>query len=106
MYLKGGYYGLEEVVTPYIKYPKGSVRSTVNEEQVTQLSSQIEQMKLKLQQDAVQQTQFFVQEQQALQSLFVLATQAEKLAEAMQAREALYQLQQKDCVRLEQLCQR
>jgi len=104
--LKGGYYGLEEVVTPYIKYPKGSVRSKVNEAQVTQLSSQIEQMKLKLQQDAVQQTQFFVQEQQALQSLFVLAAQAEKLAEAMQAREALYQLQQKDCVRLEQLCQR
>ena len=104
--LKGGYYGLEEVVTPYIKYPKGSLRNVVDDAQVVQLKAQIKQLKVKLQQDAVQQAQAFAHEQQALQSIFVLPAQAEKLAQGMQAREALYQIQQQDCVRLEQLCQR
>lgn len=54
----------------------------------------------------MQQAQAFAHEQQALQSIFVLPAQAKKLAQGMQAREALYQIQQQDCVRLEQLCQR
>ena len=102
--LKGGYYGLEEIVTPYIKYTKGTKRSNVSAETKYALLNETLLIKDKLK--ASQQTlksSFELQNEQ-FESPFVETTDIEALRKSMNEQLARYLLQIQDIERLEQLC--
>ena len=102
--LKGGYYGLEETVSPFIKHSKGTTRSSVASEVRIDLLQQLKQLQQKLQTDAARMQQRFDVERTALDSPFVQEEDIQQLQQGMQQQLERYQLQMQDCVRLEQLC--
>lgn len=103
--LKGGYYGLEEVVSPYIKYSKGSQRDQVSEQQIQLLSHTIQDLKSRIEADNTLQKIRFENEAQAFESAFVQPVDLEHLQQMIEQRKERYALQLQDCARLEQLCQ-
>ena len=102
--LKGGYYGLEEVVTPYIKYTKGSRRTTVTAEQRYTLLQEATALQVHL--DALKAE--FVQRMDALmpqiESSFVLSLDTEHLKQALNNKLEAYDLHRQDATRLAQRC--
>lgn len=103
--LKGGYYGLEEVVTPYIKYPKGSARRVIDEKLVQQLRGELAQLQNALSKDLALLKQRFNAQSAHFASVFVAAADSAQLQQHVQQQLQRYQLQLQDCARLEQLCQ-
>ncbi|QIO05355.1 AAA family ATPase [Acinetobacter shaoyimingii] len=102
--LKGGYYGLEEVVTPYIKYTKGTPRSNVSAEVKYDLLNQT--LKLK---DALTHAKNLLKQRFHIQSphfdsVFVDTADIEKLKANIQLELERYAVQIQDTERLEQLC--
>lgn len=103
--LKGGYYGLEEVVTPSIKYAKGSLRQHLKPEQQQQLQQQLAEIKAQLLQQQHSLSQRFNTQKADFTSIFVADQQIQSLIQATEQQLQYYALQLQDCVRLEQLCQ-
>ena len=103
--LKGGYYGLEEVVTPTIKYAKGTVRQHLKPEQQQQLQQRLSEVKAHLLQEQQTLNQRFNTQKSDFDSIFVEEIHRQSLAEALEKQLQHYELQLQDCVRLEQLCQ-
>jgi MoxR-like ATPase len=103
--LKGGYYGLEEVVTPTIKDAKGTVRQHLKPEQQQQLQQRLSEVKAHLLQEQQTLNQRFNTQKSDFDSIFVEEIHRQSLAEALEKQLQHYELQLQDCVRLEQLCQ-
>ena len=102
--LRGGYYGLEEVVTPYIKYSKGTQRNQI----LAQLKSELQKEVLVLTQKLVESAgilqQRYEQQKEHFHSIFIEASDSDKLIQSIDMQLSRYQLQIQDCERLEQLC--
>ncbi|RKG29315.1 AAA family ATPase [Acinetobacter tianfuensis] len=103
--LKGGYYGLEEAVSPYIKHPKGSRRAQVSAAQTEELKQSVLDLKARIEADYVQQKLRFQHEAAAFESAFVEQADIQRTQLQMTQRLERFALQQQDCLRLEQLCQ-
>ncbi|MGE8542032.1 MAG: AAA family ATPase [Acinetobacter sp.] len=102
--LKGGYYGLEEVVTPYIKYTKGSARTQLSAQVKYELLQEIQGLQNKLSQDYAVLQQRLEAEFIDLDSDFTAQTDTDKLKMQLEQTLQRYELQRQDCQRLEQLC--
>lgn len=102
--LKGGYYGLEEVVTPYIKYPKGTQRSQVSAQIKYDLLQDVQTIDQQLQYEKQQLQGRFQQEQQQGLSIFVAQDEQDLLFDHLQHKLDRYQIQIQDSARLQQLC--
>ena len=102
--LKGGYYGLEEVVTPYIKYHKGAARSTLSAQDKYTLLQEVQALKSKFLHAFHTHAERYKVQKDQFQSAFVVKDDIEKLQQAIEQQQARYQLQLQDCERLEQLC--
>lgn len=103
--LKGGYYGLEEVVTPSIKYVKGSLRQHLKLEQKQQLQQQLNAIQIQLLAEQQTLNQRFAAQKADFNSIFVEQQHRQDLLEAIEKQRQRYELQLQDCLRLEQLCQ-
>ena len=103
--LKGGYYGLEEVVTPSIKYPKGSLRQHLKAQQLQQLQQRLADIQTQLLQEQQTLKQRFTVQKDDFNSIFVEHKHQHALIESIEKQLQRYQLQLQDCLRLEQLCQ-
>lgn len=103
--LKGGYYGLEEVVTPSIKYAKGSLRQHLKPEQQQSLQQRLVHIQSQLQHEYDLLKQRFEGQKADFDSIFVEKVHQHALIEAIEKHLQRYQLQLQDCLRLEQLCQ-
>lgn len=104
--LKGGYYGLEEVVSPYIKHTKGKPRSHVSAEQQYDLLQQLLALKAQLQQALEQFAQRIALQQPWFDSAFVQPQDVAQLNQQLKLKQDSYALQIQDVLRLEQLCKR
>lgn len=102
--LKGGYYGLEEVVTPYIKHTKGSPRSSLSAQSQYELLHEVQQLKAQFQTELELLTERFNSQKHQFKSVFVTEQDIEHLIQSIEQQLARYQLQLQDCERLEQLC--
>lgn len=102
--LKGGYYGLEEVVTPYIKYTKGSARTQLSAQVKYELLQEIQGLQNKLSQDYAVLKQRLDAECIDFDSDFTAQADADKLKMQLEQTLQRYDLQRQDCQRLEQLC--
>jgi MoxR-like ATPase len=102
--LRGGYYGLEEVVTPYIKYVKGTQRSEISIQKKQELEQELKILTEKLKVAEQQLKQYFEQKKQHFYSIFIDIQDTENLVNAVEKQLSRYQLQIQDCERLEQLC--
>ncbi|OTG80003.1 hypothetical protein B9T33_10475 [Acinetobacter sp. ANC 5054] len=102
--LKGGYYGLEEVVTPYIKHTKGSPRTELSAQDKYDLLHEVQTLKARFAQEAQTLSARYLEQKESFKSVFVAESEIEKLHHAIQQQQARYQLQRQDCDRLEQLC--
>ena len=103
--LKGGYYGLEEVVSPQIKYSKGSMRSEVDSTKQQQLRAQLQRLQQAFSQEQQLLQQRVAQYDAALDSVFVEPADRIMLRQQIQEQLQRYALQIQDCERLDQLCQ-
>ena len=103
--LKGGYYGLEEVVTPSIKYAKGSLRQHLKPEQQHTLQQRLAQVKADFLEQQQTLKQRFNTQKLDFDSIFVEEVHRQSLIEALEKQLQQYELQLQDCVHLEQLCQ-
>lgn len=102
--LKGGYYGLEEVVTPYIKYTKGTPRSQISEQYQQELMSELRALNSQLIQSAALLKQRFKAQKEHYYSAFLEPIDSEKLIQSIETQMSRYALQIQDCERLDQLC--
>jgi len=102
--LKGGYYGLEETITPYIKYTKGTVRSQVLLQDKLELIQNLQTLSEKLIQSEHALKQRYLHNKQHFYSSFVDVADSEKLMNAIESKLSRYQLQIQDCKRLDELC--
>lgn len=102
--LKGGYYGLEEVVRPYIKYQKGSSRQQLDPFVKTQLFDEVTQLTVTLTEKYQTLQQRFEVQAPQYYSDFIESNDSKVLLEHLQAQIQHYALQLQDCTRLEQLC--
>ncbi|QIO09506.1 AAA family ATPase [Acinetobacter lanii] len=102
--LKGGYYGLEEVVTPYIKYTKGTLRTTITAQRKYDLLQQVLSLKTALA-DASNTLQMRIAEYEPqVDSVFVHGHEIEQFKQQLNAKQQTYALHIQDTLRLEQLC--
>lgn len=102
--LKGGYYGLEEVVTPYIKHPKGSARTALSAQVKDELLQEVAALKDRFSQQHALLQQRVRQAAAHFASDFTAAADAQKLQAQLEQTVQRYDLQRQDCERLEQLC--
>lgn len=102
--LKGGYYGLEEVVTPYIKYNKGTLRTTITAQQKYALLQQVLDVKAQLMQSAERFNQRIEVQQSQFDSVFVQPEEIDQLKQQLSSKQQAYALHIQDSQRLEQLC--
>ena len=103
--LKGGYYGLEEVVTPYIKYTKGTARTNVSESRQAELLNRASALKNELETAYSTLNARFAEQAEYFHSAFVLAEDTARLNQHIQQQIERYQLQIQDAARLAELCQ-
>ncbi len=103
-YLKGGYYGLEEIVSPYIKYEKGSKRSEVSAQIKYDLLNKTNNLKDQFISDQNILKQRFGQQNSEFESLFITNLELDQLRSSIQSKIDQYDLQIKDMMRLEVLC--
>lgn len=102
--LKGGYYGLEEVVTPYIKYSKGTLRTTITAQRKYDLLQQVLSLKIALA-DASNTLQMRIAEYEPqVDSVFVHGHEIKQFKQQLNAKQQTYALHIQDTLRLEQLC--
>ncbi|WP_353143279.1 AAA family ATPase [Acinetobacter pragensis] len=102
--LKGGYYGLEEVVSPYVKYSKGSARTQLSAQIKYDLLQEVQGLQEKILQDYQILKQRIEAASEHFDSDFTAAADAEKLRSQLEQTLQRYDLQRQDCLRLEQLC--
>jgi MoxR-like ATPase len=104
--LKGGYYGLEEVVTPYIKYTKGSSRSNIQVQVKVELREKVISLKTLLIKHRDLLRRRFEDESKEYVSDFVMKSDTQNLQQSILTKIDRYDLQVQDCARLEELCNR
>ncbi len=102
--LKGGYYGLEEAVTPYIKYPKGSARTQLSAQVQYDLLHEVQALQSKLSHDYAVLRQRVETASAHFDSDFAAQDDAAKLKAQLALTLQRYDLQRQDCQRLEHLC--
>ena len=102
--LRGGYYGLEEVVTPYIKYTKGTARREISLDVKTSLLQDLNELQLKFERAEQILKQRFNSQKEHFSSVFIQVEDTEKLIQSAETQLSRYQLQIQDCERLDQLC--
>nr|WP_174505415.1 AAA family ATPase [Acinetobacter sp. Marseille-Q1620] len=102
--LKGGYYGLEEVVTPYIKYEKGSKRNNVSAQEKYDLLHNVQELKEQFEQEKKIIQQRLNEQSEQFYSVFILKDEVTQLLRQVQEKITRYDLQVSDMQRLEQLC--
>lgn len=102
--LKGGYYGIEEVVTPYIKYQKGTLRTTMTAQAKYELLQQVIDIKTQLENVSEIFNMRILEQTPQFDSMFVQSNDVEKLKQQLHAKQHAYALQIQDTLRLEQLC--
>lgn len=102
--LKGGYYGHEEVVTPYIKHTKGTSRTNISESRQAELLARVDHLKLKLEKAYAMLSARYAEQVDQFHSAFVLEQDTKLLSQQIQQQIEHYQLQIQDVARLAALC--
>jgi len=102
--LTGGYYGLDEMVTPYIKYTKGTPRPQISAQVKYELLQDVQHLKIKLQQDLSQLQKRFDEQVALFDSIFILPEDSQQLKLSFDQQFSRYELQIQDSERLEQIC--
>lgn len=102
--LKGGYYGIEEVVTPYIKYSKGTLRTNLTAQAKFVLLQRVLNLKTQFKNAADTLQTRVTAYLPKLDSVFVQRHEIEQFKQQLNTKQQVYALHIQDIARLEQLC--